>query len=251
MVGPDAEARALVRHAGRLFVAGANLTVPHGTVVLRKGYGLGAMAMGGGGFKTGLFAVSWPTGEFGGMNLEGAVRLGYRRELDAIEDPAEREEFAAAKLAGMIDRGKALNAATYFEFDDVIDPADTRRWITAAFAAAPTPAPARRKSAPTPTPGEPSRPFMDASGQPLEGGSEVGGERETAGPRRPRAQTDRRLQKPRPWPSRDRGDLEASSDAGRRPYWSVTEPAGDGKSSNAGWGARLREGRLDARRHTV
>jgi acetyl-CoA carboxylase carboxyltransferase component len=148
MVGPDAEERALVRHVGRLFLAGANLTVPHGTVVLRKGYGLGAMAMGGGGFRSGLFSVSWPTGEFGGMNLEGAVRLGYRRELDAIADPDERDAFAATKLAGMIDRGKALNAATYFEFDDAIDPADTRRWIAAAFTNAPDPGPRQTKKRP-------------------------------------------------------------------------------------------------------
>ena len=91
MVGPEAETTALVRHASRLFVVGASLTVPFGTIVLRKGYGLGAQAMAGGSFKAPLFCVSWPTGEFGGMGLEGAVRLGYRKELEAIEDDDERE----------------------------------------------------------------------------------------------------------------------------------------------------------------
>ena len=90
MVGPEAEKTALVRHVSRLFVVGASLTVPFFTIVLRKGYGLGAQAMAGGSFKAPLFTVAWPTGEFGGMGLEGAVKLGYRKELAAIEDPAER-----------------------------------------------------------------------------------------------------------------------------------------------------------------
>src|SRR5213079_2331733 len=91
MVGPEAEKTALVRHVSRLFVVGANLTVPFFTIVLRKGYGLGAQAMAGGSFKAPLFTVAWPTGEFGGMGLEGAVKLGFRRELDAVEDSGERE----------------------------------------------------------------------------------------------------------------------------------------------------------------
>ena len=91
MVGPEAEKTALVRHVSRMFVVGASLTVPFFTIVLRKGYGLGAQAMAGGSFKAPLFTVAWPTGEFGGMGLEGAVRLGFRKELEAIEDPAERE----------------------------------------------------------------------------------------------------------------------------------------------------------------
>ena len=130
MVGPDAERTALVRHVSRLFVVGANLDVPSATIVLRKGYGLGSMTMAAGGFKAPLFCVAWPTGEFGGMGLEGAVRLGFRRELAAIEDPAERERFFQAKLASLYDRGGALSAATAFEIDEVIDPADSRRWIT-------------------------------------------------------------------------------------------------------------------------
>jgi acetyl-CoA carboxylase carboxyltransferase component len=138
MVGPEAEATGLVRHASRLFVTGANLTVPTGTIILRKAYGLGAQAMAGGSFKAPLFCVSWPTGELGGMGLEGAVRLGYRKELEAIEDPAERERTFQEMVDRMYEHGKALNAATYFEIDDVIDPADSRRWIAAAFGSAPS-----------------------------------------------------------------------------------------------------------------
>jgi acetyl-CoA carboxylase carboxyltransferase component len=148
MVGPAAEATALVRHVSRLFVTGANLTVPFGTVILRKGYGLGAQAMAGGSFKAPLFCVAWPSGEVGGMGLEGAVRLGYRNELEAIADPAERERTFAEMVERMYEHGKALNAASHFEIDDVIDPADTRRWITSAFGAAPTPPPRAGKKRP-------------------------------------------------------------------------------------------------------
>jgi acetyl-CoA carboxylase carboxyltransferase component len=137
MVGPEHEARGAVRHLTRLFVAGANATIPFGTVVLRKGYGLGAQAMAGGSFKAPVFCVSWPTGEFGGMNLEGAVRLGQRRELEAIEDPDERERVYREMVDRMYEHGSAINMASHLEIDDVIDPADTRRWITALFDAAP------------------------------------------------------------------------------------------------------------------
>jgi acetyl-CoA carboxylase carboxyltransferase component len=130
MVGPEAETRGTVRHASRLFVTGANLSVPFGTIVLRKGYGLGAQAMAGGSFKAPLFCISWPTGEFGGMGLEGAVRLGYRKELEAIEDPEAREAAFQDMVDRMYEHGKALNAASHFEIDDVIDPADSRRWIS-------------------------------------------------------------------------------------------------------------------------
>jgi acetyl-CoA carboxylase carboxyltransferase component len=130
MVGPDAERQATVRRASRLFVTGAHLSVPFGTIVLRKGYGLGAQAMAGGSFKAPLFCISWPTGEFGGMGLEGAVRLGFRKELDAIDDPAAREEAFQEMVDRMYQHGKGLNAASHFEIDDVIDPADSRRWIT-------------------------------------------------------------------------------------------------------------------------
>jgi acetyl-CoA carboxylase carboxyltransferase component len=133
MVGPDAEKTATVRHFSRLFVIGANLSVPTGTIVLRKGYGLGAQAMAAGSFKAPLFTIAWPTAEFGGMGLEGAVRLGMRRELDAITDPAEREQAYNAAVAAAYERGKGLNMAAYFEIDDVIDPADSRRWIATLF----------------------------------------------------------------------------------------------------------------------
>jgi acetyl-CoA carboxylase carboxyltransferase component len=130
MVGPESEQQATVRKASRLFVLGASITVPFGTIVLRKGYGLGAQAMAGGSFKAPLFCISWPTGEFGGMGLEGAVRLGYRKELEAIDDPAEQERVFQEMVDRMYEHGKALNAASHFEIDDVIDPADSRRWIT-------------------------------------------------------------------------------------------------------------------------
>jgi len=148
MVGPEAEETALVRHVSRLFVTGANLTVPTGTIILRKGYGLGAQAMAGGTFKAPLFCVAWPTGEVGGMGLEGAVRLGYRKELEAIEDPAERERTFQEMVDRMYEHGKALNSASHFEIDDVIDPADSRRWISRVFAAAGTPAPRTGKKRP-------------------------------------------------------------------------------------------------------
>ena len=139
MVGPEAEQTALVRHVSRMFVTGANVTVPFGTIVLRKGYGLGSQAMAGGSFKAPLFTIAWPTGEFGGMGLEGAVQLGFRKELEAIEDPAERERVYQDMVARAYQQGKALNTATYFEIDDVIDPADSRRWITTLLTGPPPP----------------------------------------------------------------------------------------------------------------
>ncbi len=141
MVGPDAEATALVRHAARLFVIAANLTVPLCTVVTRKGYGLGAQAMAAGSFKATIFTVGWPSSEFGGMGLEGFVRLGYRDELAAIEDPAERQELFETMVAKMYEVGKGVSMADHFEIDDVIDPADTRRWITTAFRTMPAAGP--------------------------------------------------------------------------------------------------------------
>jgi acetyl-CoA carboxylase carboxyltransferase component len=134
MVGPATERTGTVRHFARMFLAGANLQVPIGTIVLRKGYGLGAQAMAGGGFKAGVFCVGWPTSEFGGMGLEGAVRLGMRRELEAIEDPEERERVFEQTVAAAYERGQGINMAAYGEIDDVIDPADSRRWIRQLFA---------------------------------------------------------------------------------------------------------------------
>jgi len=133
MVGPNAEKTATVRHFSRLFLTGANLETPTGTIVLRKGYGLGAQAMAAGSFKAPLFTVAWPTAEFGGMGLEGAVRLGMRRELEAIEDPDERQRAYEQAVAAAYEKGKGLNMAAYFEIDDVIDPADSRRWIATLF----------------------------------------------------------------------------------------------------------------------
>jgi acetyl-CoA carboxylase carboxyltransferase component len=133
MVGPAAEQTATVRHFARMFLTGANVTVPTGTIIVRKGYGLGAQAMAGGGFKAPLFTVGWPTSEFGAMGLEGAVRLGMRRELEAIDDPQERERVFTDTVAAAYERGRGVSMATYGEIDDVIDPADSRRWIATLF----------------------------------------------------------------------------------------------------------------------
>ncbi|MFZ9384654.1 MAG: carboxyl transferase domain-containing protein [Ilumatobacteraceae bacterium] len=138
MVGPEVEETALVRHCSRLFVTGVNVTVPVVSVVIRKSYGLGAQAMMAGSTKAPLACVAWPTGEFGGMGLEGAVRLGYRNELAAIVDPTEREATFQQMVDRMYEHGKALSVATHFEIDDVIDPADTRRWINAILESAPS-----------------------------------------------------------------------------------------------------------------
>lgn len=130
MVGPDAEKEAAVRRFSRLFVHGARLTVPFGMIILRKGYGLGAMAMAGGSFHAPQFTVAWPTGEIGGMGLEGAVRLGFSKELAAVADPTERQNLFDKLVEAAYQHGKALTSATTFELDDVIDPADSRAWIT-------------------------------------------------------------------------------------------------------------------------
>ena len=129
MVGPDAEVDAAVRRFSRLFIVGARLTVPFGMVILRKGYGLGAMAMAGGSDHAPEFTVAWPTGEIGGMGLEGAVRLGFSKELAAVADPVERQNLFDKLVEAAYQHGKALTSATTFELDDVIDPADTRGWI--------------------------------------------------------------------------------------------------------------------------
>ena len=129
MVGPEIEKRAQVRHVCRMFVNGSHITVPYFTVVLRRGYGLGAMAMAKGGFHESFFTAAWPTGEFGAMGLEGAIKAGFKKELAAIADPQEREKFYELLLAQLRERGKAVNIASYLEIDSVIDPADTRKWI--------------------------------------------------------------------------------------------------------------------------
>ncbi|WP_277454420.1 carboxyl transferase domain-containing protein [Janibacter sp. DB-40] len=137
MVGPDHERTATVRHFARLFVIGAHLRVPIVTVVLRKAYGLGAQAMAAGSFRRPAATLAWPTGEVGGMGLEGAVRLGFRRELDAVTDPVERRALEQRLLDDLYERGRAVNAAAVVELDDVIDPVDTRQWILTAMSSSP------------------------------------------------------------------------------------------------------------------
>ena len=136
MVGPEIEARAQVRHVSRMFVAAAHLRVPFFAVVLRKGYGLGAMAMTGGGFHAPVFTVAWPSGEFGAMGLEGAVRLGYRKELEAVPEGPERDALFQRHVDEHYAKGKAINMAATLEIDAVIDPADTRRWLAGGLASA-------------------------------------------------------------------------------------------------------------------
>ena len=148
MVGPEVEKTALVRHCCRMFVVGASLSVPFFTIVLRKSYGLGAQAMGGGSHKAPLFTVSWPTGEFGGMGLEGAVKLGFRKELAAVEGPAERKQLFEHMVARAYEHGKALNSATHFEIDDVIDPAESRQWIMRLLSSVPPAPPRTQKKRP-------------------------------------------------------------------------------------------------------
>jgi acetyl/propionyl-CoA carboxylase alpha subunit/acetyl-CoA carboxylase carboxyltransferase component len=142
MVGPEAEKTALVRHCCRSYLIGANIEVPLFFVIIRKAIGLGKLAMTGGGMKKGVFAVSWPTGEFAGMGIEGQVKLGRRKELAAIADQAERIAAYEKWVAELYDIGKALNVGSLFQVDDVIDPAETRRWILAGLRSTP-PRPAR------------------------------------------------------------------------------------------------------------
>lgn len=152
MVGPEVEKTALVRHCHRVFVSLANLTTPKMTLTLRKCYGLGGLAMLAGSTEAGLFNVTWPTGEYGGMNLEAGVKLGARADLEKIEDLDERLAEYERRVADAYERGSALNAAAVLELDDVIDPADTRRWIVQTLNAAPNSAPIR----------EGRRPYIDS-----------------------------------------------------------------------------------------
>jgi acetyl/propionyl-CoA carboxylase alpha subunit/acetyl-CoA carboxylase carboxyltransferase component len=148
MVGPEAEKTAIVRHVARMFVTGASLTVPLFGVVLRKGYGLGAQSMIGGGFHASFFTVAWPTGEFGGMGLEGYVRLGFRKEMEAIADPVERETYYKDKVAQLYANGKATSIASVLEIDEVIDPANTRDWIMAGLRSVPPAEPRKERKRP-------------------------------------------------------------------------------------------------------
>tara|TARA_R110002110_G_scaffold39724_29_gene127840 strand:+ start:2581 stop:4350 length:1770 start_codon:yes stop_codon:yes gene_type:complete len=144
MVGPQVEQTGQVAHVSRLFLAGAHFGQPMATVILRKGYGLGAMAMAGGGFDRPDYCCAWPTGEIGAMGIEGAVRLGHRDHLAAIADPAAREVEYRRLVGELMERGKALNAASFLEFDAVIDPADTRAILHRVFEAAAAPTPGGR-----------------------------------------------------------------------------------------------------------
>ena len=141
MVGPEVEHTALVRHCSRLFVIGSNIEVPMFSIVLRKWVGLGGLAMAGGSSRVPYFSVSWPTGEFAGMGLEGSVKLGYRDELAAIEDPVARRAKYEEMVARAYERGKALNNAAVFGIDDTIDPADTRHWMANLLASIRPPEP--------------------------------------------------------------------------------------------------------------
>ena len=139
MVGPEIEAQAQVRHVCRMFMVASHLRVPYFAVVLRKGYGLGAQAMTAGGFDAPVFTVAWPTGEFGAMGLEGAVRLGFRKELEAAAEGAERDALFKKLVAQQYANGEAIHMAQTLEIDAVIDPADTRAWLVRGLASASAP----------------------------------------------------------------------------------------------------------------
>ena len=136
MVGPEIETKAQVRHVSRMFVVAAALRVPYFSIVLRKGYGLGAMAMSAGGFHAPLFTIAWPTGEFGGMGLEGAVRLGFRKELEAVPLGPQRDTLFDTLVAQQYESGQAMNMAASLEIDAVIDPAESRSWLVRGLASA-------------------------------------------------------------------------------------------------------------------
>lgn len=148
MVGPEIERSGLVRRCGRLFVTGPNVTVPLVTIVLRKAYGLGAQAMAGGDMKQPMFTAAWPTGEYGGMGLEGQMKLGFRNELAAIGAPGARRIRHDELAAAAYERGRALNGGVSFAFDDVIDPADSRFWIVRALESVPPPGERKAKKRP-------------------------------------------------------------------------------------------------------
>ncbi|MFL2804038.1 MAG: carboxyl transferase domain-containing protein [Dehalococcoidia bacterium] len=151
MVGPEVEKTALVRHCGRLFNTGANLSVPMFGIIVRKAYGLGVQAMCGGGSMVPFFTIAWPTAEFAGMAIEGAVKLGYRREMEAMETAEERINFYEEMVETSYERAKAINAGSLFGIDDVIDPADTRKWLSAGLRSLP----------PTPLRTEKKRSYID------------------------------------------------------------------------------------------
>ncbi len=148
MVGPEVEKTGLVRHAARMFLTSSNLSVPYFTVITRKAYGLGQSAMAGGNLRFPYFYVAWPTGEFGPMGLEGQIKLGYRAELAAIEDPEARRVYYEKMVAELYEAGKAINRSTNYSVDDVIDPAETRHWVVNLLASIRPPAPRDKKKRP-------------------------------------------------------------------------------------------------------
>ncbi len=133
MVGPESEAAGAPRSMGQLFNTAAGVQAPWIAIFLRRGYGLGAMALAGGSFARPVISASWPQGEFGGMGLEGAVKLGFRTELDALPEGPEREARYNELLAILYEKGRATEAASYLEIDTVIDPATTRDVVSAAL----------------------------------------------------------------------------------------------------------------------
>lgn len=133
MVGPEVEKKGLVRKAAKLFESGASLQVPVFTIILRKGYGLGAMAMAAGSFHSPVFTISWPTGEFGAMGIEGEIRTGYQKELSEVKDWKERQILFERLVSEAYERGKAINMASYLEIDAVIDPEESRKWISRGY----------------------------------------------------------------------------------------------------------------------
>jgi acetyl/propionyl-CoA carboxylase alpha subunit/acetyl-CoA carboxylase carboxyltransferase component len=148
MVGPDHERTALVRHCARMFNTGANLSVPMFGVIVRKSYGLGVQAMCGASSLVPFFTVAWPTAEFAGMNIEGAVKLGYRDDLAVIEDPEERRVEYDKRVAASYERARAVNSGVFFGIDDVIDPADSRAWIVRGLKSLPPQLPRTEKKRP-------------------------------------------------------------------------------------------------------
>lgn len=143
MVGPEVERTAQVRHVSRMFINAANARIPFFAVILRKGYGLGVMAMTAGSAQAPFFTIAWPSAEFGAMGIEGGIRLAYRKELSAIEDPIARKAWFESMVAKSYEENRALNTATFMEIDDVIDPSETRRWIARGLKSLPTQLPQR------------------------------------------------------------------------------------------------------------
>ncbi|MFT5543215.1 MAG: acetyl-CoA carboxylase carboxyltransferase component [Glaciecola sp.] len=133
MVGPDHEKEGAVRYTSELFVTGASLSVNFIALVIRKCYGLGAQAMLSGSTSSPTYMLSWPQGEFGAMGLEGAIKLGFKKELESQTDPKKRQALFDKLLAQQYDKGRALEVASVLEIDAVIEPCETRDVLIAAL----------------------------------------------------------------------------------------------------------------------